>query len=281
MDLEIGQIVDGYRITGVLGRGGMGVVYKAEDTALSRDVALKVILANLTRDDQFIRRFQTEARTLAQVDSPYIVRVHALRETDAGWFIVMEYVEGGTVANLLEESEQGMDVDDALPIIRQMFQAFDHAHGAGIIHRDIKPENVMLTKSRQVKIADFGLAKQSSPDTLATVTQGMMGTLYYMSPEQVRGLGEVDHRSDLWALGVVMYEMLTGRRPFKATYEAAVLYSILNEEPDPITAVDGDIPEDLQTIIFRLLEKDQDARFQNAGEVLEALDGLGGAPRGA
>ena len=169
MDLEIGQEIDGYKIRGVLGRGGMGVVYEAEDVALSRAVALKAINPGLTEDAQFIRRFQTEARVLAKVNSPYIVGVHALRQTDLGLFIVMEFVEGGTLADRLDEGL--MPLAEALKIIRQMILAFEHAHKAGVIHRDIKPANIMLTTGGVVKVTDFGLGVNQGRPTITPAFQ--------------------------------------------------------------------------------------------------------------
>jgi len=277
MDLEIGQEIDGYKIRGILGRGGMGVVYEAEDVALSRAVALKAINPELTQDEQFIRRFQTEARVLAKVNSPYIVGVHALRKTDLGLFIVMEFVEGGTLADRLDEGL--MPLPEALRIVRQMLLAFEHAHKAGVIHRDIKPANIMITPSGVVKVTDFGLAKQSQPDMMSTVTQGVMGTLYYMSPEQVRGMGDVDHRSDLYSLGMTVYEMLAGRLPFeKGDGEFDIMRSIVDKEFPSPKDYNPDCPTALSDIVMRVISKKADDRYQSADEMLAAIDAYDSVP---
>jgi len=277
MDLEIGQEIDGYKIRGVLGRGGMGVVYEAEDVALSRAVALKAINPGLTQDEQFIRRFQTEARVLAKVNSPYIVGVHALRKTDLGFFIVMEFVEGGTLADRLDDGV--VPVPEALKIIRQMILAFGHAHKVGVIHRDIKPANIMLSPGGMVKVTDFGLAKQSQPDMMSTVTQGVMGTLYYMSPEQVRGMGDVDHRSDLYSLGMTIYEMLAGRLPFeKGDGEFDIMRSIVDKEFPSPHDYNPDCPLALSDIVMRVIAKKAEDRYQSADEMLAAVDSYDSQP---
>lgn len=271
MSLQIGHEIDGYRIVGVLGKGGMGVVYEAEDIALSRAVALKAINPSLTQDELFIRRFQTEARTLAKVNSPYIVGVHALRKTDEGFFIVMEFVDGGTLEDRIEAGD--IPTDESLSILRQMLHAFEHAHKVSVIHRDIKPANIMLTPAGVVKVTDFGLAKQSQPDMMSTVTQGVMGTLYYMSPEQVRGMGDVDHRSDLYSLGMTAYEMLAGKLPFpEGAGEFDIMRSIVDTDFPSPSEQNGDCPTGLSEIVMRAIHKNPDERFQTATEMLRAID---------
>lgn len=269
MQLEIGQTVDGYRLDSILGEGGMGIVYRATDVALDRSVALKFIKSSLTDDDRFAARFRSEARLLAQVDSPNIVGVHAFRQTEYGDFIVMEYVEGQDLSDILKEGP--ISVDRTINIVRQTLMALDRAHGAGVVHRDIKPQNVMVTESDSVKVTDFGLAKLSAPGMMSTMTQGIVGTLYYMSPEQVRG-EPADFRSDLWAVGVLLYEMLMGERPFDFAYEAAVLYSIMNDAVEIPESLLKKIPEGLDKVILKVLEKNADDRYQTAAEMLEGID---------
>ena len=271
MDVTVGQEIDGYQILDVLGRGGMGVVYLAEDVALSRKVALKVIDPALARDEAFLRRFRAEARALARIDSPYIVRVHALRQTDVGVFIVMEYVEGGTLADPIGRGP--MPWPRALPLIKQMLHAFSHAHGVGVIHRDIKPSNIMLTPQGVVKVTDFGLAKLHQTNADATVTQGISGTLFYMSPEQVKGQRDIDHRTDLYSLGMTVYEMLAGRVPLdRSEGQFTVLKRIVEEKPMPPTHFAPKIPEDLSRIVMKALEKDPADRYQSAEEMLQELE---------
>ncbi|GMQ82776.1 MAG: hypothetical protein BMS9Abin05_2238 [Rhodothermia bacterium] len=269
MQLEIGQEVDGYLIKEIIGQGGMGIVYKALDVGLDIDVALKVINPSMATDEHLLRRFQSEAQTLAKVNSKNIVSVKRFTNTENGRFIVMEYVKGGDLSDVMQKGP--LPLPDVLDIIRQLLTAFQDAHSVGIVHRDIKPANIMITESDVVKVTDFGLAKIRSAETTRTMTQGVMGTLYYMSPEQLED-GDVDQRSDLWSLGVVFYELLVGARPFDATYEASVMYAILSEPvsfPEPVQSA---IPGEIQTIITRLLEKKQVDRYQDATAVLIDID---------
>lgn len=270
-DSVIGKEVDGYRIQEVLGRGGMGVVYKAEDVGLSRNVALKRIDPSMANDEAFLRRFRSEAQALARIDSLYIVSVHALRETEIGLLIVMEYVEGGTVQDLVEKGPMGWQ--EAVPLTKQMLTALEHAHSAEVIHRDIKPQNVMLSAEGTVKVTDFGLAKVHRPDSNKTVTQGVFGTLNYMSPEQVKGSGDLDHRSDLYSLGMTVYEMLAGDLPFdEDSNEFTKMQRIVQEELPPPTELHPQVPEDLSGLVMKSLEKDPDDRFQSAQEMREAFE---------
>ena len=266
----IGTEVDGYRIQEVLGRGGMGVVYKAEDTALSRNVALKRIAPSLANDESFLRRFRSEAQALARIDSPYIVSVHALRQTEIGLLIVMEYVAGGTLEDLMLEGP--MDWPEVLPLVEQMLEALEHAHGEEVIHRDIKPQNVMLGAEKTVKVTDFGLAKVHRGDSKATVTQGVHGTLNYMSPEQVKGSADLDHRSDLYSLGMTVYEMLAGELPFdEDSDEFAQMRTIVEEELPPPDECTPEVPDEISGLVMTALEKDPDDRFQSATEMREAF----------
>ena len=272
-DRLVGQEIDGYRILDVLGRGGMGVVYKAHDVNLDKIVALKMIDPALARDEAFLRRFRGEARALARIDSPHIVRVHVMRPTEAGLYIVMEFVDGGTVTDLLHDGP--IPWRRALPIIRQMLTALEHAHSVNVIHRDIKPSNIMLTARGEVKVTDFGLAKVRKTDGLATVTQGIAGTLFYMSPEQVEGLADLDHRSDLYSMGLTIYQMLTGRLPLdRDAGDFAVMRAIVEDTMPPPSTFKPDLPEPLVRGVMKALEKDPDRRFQDAAEMREAFDVL-------
>jgi predicted Ser/Thr protein kinase len=272
-DPLIGREVDGYRILEVLGRGGMGVVYKAEDLALSRIVALKMITPTLARNESFLRRFRSEAQALARIDSPHIVSVHALRQTDHGTFIVMEYVDGRTLAEMLEDGS--LSPQRAIPLIRQMLVALEHAHSVGVMHRDIKPSNIMVTPSGTVKVADFGLAKVRTDDAASTVTEATAGTVRYMSPEQVRGLRHVDNRSDIYSLGMTFYELLTGRLPFEPDTNTFAIMRKIVEEPLPAPdTYNRTLPQPLVQIVMKALEKAPNRRYQTAEEMLEALEAV-------
>ena len=202
MDQLIGKEIDNYKILEVIGRGGMGVVFKAMDMSLEKVVALKMIDPFLARDENFLQRFKTEAKALARLESANIVGVHALRETSYGLFMVMEYVKAKTISEWLREKSRFTIVETIL-IGRQIINAIGHAHKVGVIHRDIKPNNILLGEDKNVKVMDFGLAKVVQEDgTQMTVTHAAAGTLYYMSPEQVKGLKNVDKRSDIYSIGM-------------------------------------------------------------------------------
>ena len=271
-DSAIGQVVDGYRIESVLGRGGMGVVYKAEDVALSRPVAIKRVNPSQSNRDMFLHRFRSEARALARIDSPHIVSVYALRETDLGLLIVMEYVDGGT----LEDRLQGgpMPLDEALPLFKQMLQAFGDAHKAGVIHRDIKPQNVMLTQDGMVKVTDFGIAKMRKKDTGKTVTQGGQGgTLKYMSPEQISDIEAVDDTSDIYALGMVAYQMLVGKLPFDdAETDFDIMRKVVEGKLPSPTEYRADLPAPLVELITTATAKRQADRYESTDAMMAVID---------
>jgi TolB-like protein/Flp pilus assembly protein TadD/predicted Ser/Thr protein kinase len=263
----IGKTISHYRILEKLGEGGMGVVYKAEDTKLKRQVALKFLPSELTRDPDAKSRFIQEAQAASALNHPNICVIHEIDEADDQSFIAMECVEGKTLGALLEE--RGLSPSEALDVAIQVTEGLTAAHKMGIVHRDIKPDNIMVTHEGRVKIMDFGLAKLKGLSTL-TKEQSTLGTLSYMSPEQVQGL-EADQRSDIFSLGVVLYEMLTGRRPFRGEHEAAVMYSLLNETPEPLARYKSGVPEDVQRIVDNALVKDRDKRYQRAEELLADL----------
>ncbi|MBL1212199.1 MAG: serine/threonine protein kinase [Ignavibacteriae bacterium] len=268
----IGQTIDNYHILEILGQGGMGVVYKAEDKALEKEVAIKVIDPFLARDEGFLRRFKTEAKAMAKLTNPNIVTVHALRETEFGFFMVMEFVDSKTLSEWVKEGE-AFSLDETLAIAKQLLGAVGYAHNAGVIHRDIKPSNILVSKAGKVKIMDFGLAKvmkKHSPES--TVTHMRAGTLYYMSPEQVKGLKNVDVRSDIYSVGMTIYEMLAGRRPFEKTdTEFTIQKQIVDGKiPSPVK-FNSNIPKPLAKIILKSISQDPSKRYQKAEEMLAAI----------
>ena len=263
----IGETVSHYQILEKLGEGGMGVVYKAEDTQLKRPVVLKFLSPELTRDPEAKKRFVYEAQAASALDHPNICTIHEIDETEDGQlFMVMAYYEGQTLKQTIA---QGLSVDAMVEMARHIAQGLIAAHEKGIIHRDIKPANVMITPDGMAKILDFGVAKLAGQGGM-TRTGMTAGTVAYMSPEQARG-EEVDPRTDIWSLGVVLYEMVTGQLPFKGEYDQAVVYSIINEEPEPPITLRPDLPAFIETVIHKSVEKDKTRRYQNMQELLQDL----------
>ncbi len=264
----IGKTVSHYKILEKLGEGGMGVVYKAEDTKLDRHVAIKFLPPHLQADEKARTRFIHEAKAASSLEHPHICAIHEINETPEGQtFIVMPCYKGETLQERLERGP--LEIDEALEIASEVASALSKAHDAGMIHRDIKPGNIFVTADGVVKIMDFGLAKLAG-QTKVTRTGMTLGTVAYMSPEQARG-EEIDHRTDIWSLGVVLYEMLTGQQPFRGEYEPAVIYSIMNEEPEPVTSTRRDVPLMLEDIIEKTLAKDPVKRYQTMDELLTDL----------
>ncbi|HVO76366.1 MAG TPA: protein kinase, partial [Candidatus Bathyarchaeia archaeon] len=265
----VGKMISHYRILEKLGEGGMGVVYKAEDTKLGRLVAIKMLSRQLGGDEEARKRFLQEARTASALDHPNICTIHEIDETkDGALFMVMAFCEGRTVKEQLDAGP--IDVARAVDIAVGVASGLERAHEKGIIHRDIKPANVMVTSEGQAKIMDFGIAKLVGGAGI-TRTGAPLGTVAYMSPEQANG-GAVDHRSDIWSLGVLLYEMLAGRRPFGGEYEQAAIYSILNVEPSPPSTVRREVPPELDRVVLKAMAKAPDERYRTAGEMRAALE---------
>ena len=270
----IGKTISHYKILDKLGEGGMGVVYKAEDTKLKRIVALKFLSSQSLGTPDEKTRFVHEAQAAAALDHPNICTVYEIDEADGHTFIVMAYVEG---KSLRERVGKGpLKLDEVLNLAADIARGLQEAHEKDIVHRDIKSANIMVTKKGQAKITDFGLARLAD-GTRVTKTGTSVGTVAYMSPEQARG-EDVDQRSDIWSLGVVLYEMLTGRLPFNAKQEAAVTYQVVHEEPAPITAVRTGVPMELERIASKCLEKEASNRYQHVDEVLVDLGRVKKAP---
>jgi eukaryotic-like serine/threonine-protein kinase len=259
-----------FEIRETLGAGGMGVVYKAYDTKLNRFVAVKALSRHIAHNPEFRKRFLIEAQAVAALNHPNIATIFETREEGDDAYIVMEFIEGEELSKKTSKGKLG--IPESLDYAIQIAEGLKEAHSKGIVHRDIKSANIMVTGSNLVKIMDFGLAKLVG-QSMMTQLGATVGTINYMSPEQTRG-GEIDQRTDLWALGVVFYEMLTGKLPFKADYEQGIIYSILNEEPKPVSEIVKDIPKEIDEVIKNLLSKLPENRYQAADEVLTDLKAI-------
>jgi eukaryotic-like serine/threonine-protein kinase len=283
MTIAAGTRFNQYELVSPIGAGGMGEVYLAEDTKLSRKVALKLLPAAFTKDATRVRRFVQEAKAASALNHPNILTIHEIGEANGAHFIATEFIDGETLRAQLYGKKLGFSA--ALDVATQIASALAAAHAVGVIHRDIKPENVMVRRDGIVKVLDFGLAKltEQRPDTvdseaptIAKVNTDpgtVMGTANYMSPEQARGQ-EVDARSDIFSLGVVLYEMLAGRAPFAGVNALDVVGAILNQEPVPLKSHAPDAPTELQRIVSKALRKDRDERYQHIKDLLLDLKDL-------
>jgi len=269
----IGRTLSHYRITQALGAGGMGEVYRATDTKLGRDVALKVLPPDVADDPERLARFQREARAVAALNHPNVVTLYSVEESEGVHFLTMELVEGRSLDHLIPKT--GVPLQQIVEIAGALAEALAAAHEKGILHRDLKPANVIVTNDGRVKVLDFGLAKETAAESPGATTLPMaghtrtglvMGTPTYMSPEQVSGR-TLDQRSDIFSLGVVLHEMATGRRPFEGSSAAEVFSAILRDSPPLVTEVRPDLPSDLARVIRRCLEKDPRHRMQTARDV--------------
>ncbi|MBN1164526.1 MAG: protein kinase [Candidatus Krumholzibacteriota bacterium] len=266
----IGQTISHYRILEKLGEGGMGVVYKAEDTKLKRTVALK-FLPSAISSTTARKRFVQEAQAASSLEHPNICSIHEIDEMpDGRVFIVMPCYEGETLQAKIEQGP--LELEEAVSVAIQVASGLSKAHEKGIVHRDIKPPNIFITSDGLVKIVDFGLAKLSGRTKL-TMTGARPGTVIYMSPEQLQG-GNIDQRSDIWSLGVVLQEMITGETPFRGDYDQALIYSIINESPKHIRNSRQDVPHEVESLIEKTLSKDPNNRYQTSAELIHALQSV-------
>ena len=275
----IGKTLKNYVVEELLGKGGMGTVYRARDTDLDRNVAIKVLAPELASQPELQRRFLQEAKAASAVNHPAIAQIYEIEHEGDLTFIVMEYVDGSTVRQLVTRSE--LDVLSAVEIGIQVADALARAHGAGIVHRDLKSDNIMVTRDGHPKVLDFGLAKlqnMAAPDADATqalslhLTQAgtVLGTIAYMSPEQARGQ-KVDHRSDVFSLGVVLYEMATGKLPFTGPSAFDTMHAIVFAETPPLTTMRAGLPYGLQRVVERCLRKEPQERYQHLSETAADL----------
>src|SRR2546428_2141379 len=271
--LPVNSNISHYRILSKLGAGGMGEVYLAEDTQLGRHVAIKLLPPETVSDEHARKRLVREARAVATLDHPNICSIYEVGEADGRSFIAMQYIEGETLD--LKLKQKPLELKDSLAIASQVADALAEAHTHGIIHRDVKPSNIIITARGQAKVMDFGLAKvttgaiesEAKTQSLLTTPGSVIGTVPYMSPEQVRGEA-LDARSDIFSFGVVLYEMLSGRRPFSAVTAAETISSILTREPTPLVRYAPALPEELQRIVRKCLAKDKRHRYQSARDLL-------------
>ncbi len=265
-----GRTISHYKILEKLGSGGMGEVWKAEDLKLGRQVALKFLASHLVSDPEVRKRFEREAKAAASLSHPNICYVHEIDEADGKSFLAMELVEG---EGLDERIGKGpLPLGEGLDLAQQIADGLQAAHEKGVVHRDIKPGNIIITPDGRAKILDFGLALLTEGSKL-TKLDTTVGTVAYMSPEQSQG-AEVDHRTDIWALGCILYEMVCGQRPFQGTYDQAVVYSIVNEPPEPLTALRTGVPLELELLVDKCLAKDAAQRFQTTADLIVDLETL-------
>lgn len=280
--LSEGESVGHYQIIALLGSGGMGDVYLARDTRLGRKVALKFLPEYLTNDDSRVRRFKQEARAASALNHPNLLTIYEIEQASGRYFIATEFVDGETLRERMKSGR--LKPGEALEIAAQIARALSKAHEIGIVHRDIKPENVMLDGEGRVKVLDFGLAKYVLPsnerDSLSSSTENaytvpgvLMGTIRYMSPEQARGLA-VDARTDIWSLGIVLYEMLTGHTPFNGQTASDILAAILEREPEPLREQEYEVSHELQRIVGKALRKENDQRYQTVKEMASDMENL-------
>jgi serine/threonine protein kinase/Tfp pilus assembly protein PilF len=269
----IGSTILHFKILEKLGQGGMGIVYLAEDLKLERKVAIKFLPKHISENTEERQRFKIEAKAAAKLNHPNIAAIYSIEETENELFIVMEYIKGKELKEIVEtHRDASLQRDEIIKIATQIADGLDAAHKERIIHRDIKSSNIMITESGVVKIMDFGLAKIKGTSKL-TKLGSTVGTIAYMSPEQTMG-EEVDQRTDIWSFGVVLYEMLTGKMPFRGDYDQAIIYSIINEAPVAIRHTDSNMQGDLVRILYKMLEKNPESRYQSASLLLNDLNSL-------
>jgi serine/threonine protein kinase/Flp pilus assembly protein TadD len=266
----VGETILHYKILQKLGEGGMGIVYKAEDTKLKREVAIKFLPHQISANEEEKQRFEIEAQAAAALNHPNIATIYAIEESDKEVFIAMEYIEGIELKDKISKAIPS--IEESINIIEQICQGLKAAHQKGITHRDIKSSNIMVTEAGQIKIMDFGLAKVRGVSQI-TKFGTTLGTTAYMSPEQAKG-EHVDQRTDIWSLGIITFELLTAKTPYEGEFEQAIIYSILNEEPKSLISLRKDAPLKLERMVMKMLAKNKEQRYQDTSEILNDLSDL-------
>ena len=279
-DIRTGVVIAGFRVKSVIGQGAMGTVYLAEGREPGREVALKLLTAELSEDDRFRQRFMREAEIASSLDHPHVVPIVTFGEEDGRLYLVMGHVDGSDLRDLLSR-EGGLEPARTLHLLEQVAAALDAAHAAGLVHRDVKPANILVAgqpAEEHAYVCDFGLARHLSSVSSLTGDRGFVGTIDYVPPEQIAG-GPIDHRADVYSLGCVLYECLTGERPFERETELALVYAHLNETPPLVTRLRAELPEAVDGVIATALAKEPDERYGSCGELVAALRAaLAGAP---
>ena len=273
MKLQPGIVIDGrYRLEHRLGSGGMADVWRARDTELGRDVALKLLHENFARDTEFVERFRREASSAAGLQHPNVVSVFDRGSYEDSYYISMELVEGSSLRELID---QGLEIDEAVEVTRQMLAAAEFAHEHGIVHRDLKPMNALIDRDGRVRVTDFGIARAGGSEI--TRTGSVMGTAQYLSPEQAQGM-DVTPATDIYSIGVILFEMLTGRVPFDGENAVAIAMKQVGEEPPVPSSINPKVSPALDAIVLKALAKDPAQRFQSAAEMSAALEAAEARP---
>jgi serine/threonine-protein kinase len=269
--------IDGYRITGRIGKGGMGEVFRGVQLSLNRDVALKVLAKRFCQNEALIQRFEREARAAGRLSHPNLIRVYDFGKAGDTYFFSMEFIDGKTVSQLIKERGR-LDVRESLEIALKVAIALEYAHREGLIHRDIKPDNIMLTAGGEVKVADMGLVKEVGGVSVSiggiTVAGEKLGTPYYMSPEQVKETKAADHRADIYSLGATLFHMLTGRRPFTGKTAVEVMQNVISGEAEFTEEEEHFIPAPVRRLLMDMLEKNINLRVRNWKQVIRSIESL-------
>jgi serine/threonine protein kinase len=277
-ELSIGDVLAGYRIEGVAGRGGMGVVFRATQLALDRQVALKLIAPELAQDESFRERFKRESKTAAAIEHPHVIPVHEAGEGEGQLFIAMRFIEGIDLRELIRQ-EGRIDPERTARLLAQIASALDAAHARGLVHRDIKPGNVLIASENgqdHAYLTDFGLSKRLGSESGMTKTGMWVGTLDYIAPEQIQG-AKLDARSDVYSLGCLLYHAITGTVPFERDSDVAKIFAHMTDSPPPLNYAIGGLSADLDAVLHRAMAKDPNARYPSAGDLgratLAAVEG--------